>query len=237
MKKLLIISMCLALSLVCTTVGLAAETVQVEEPLERAQQYAYMDLEAASPEMKEKILEARKEIIYSQSWVADGYTMTVEDGETGEIRNIPTFSELFPDWEIPIVEFSSEDSAVSSVISPMNETDWIEIATRNNVTISSASSSTTASPFLTTRVDPYDDGTSVRTRPTSLEGISTCNIGYTDMSSGRDMGYYEGARVNDNVQINGLYNTLLGIRTSTYEANSGTGDFLVRAANRVTDVR
>ena len=53
-----------------------------EEILESASEFAYLDADKATPELKEKILEARKEIIYNTDWVADGYV--------GCIRNIKT---------------------------------------------------------------------------------------------------------------------------------------------------
>ncbi len=80
------------------------EPVTPEEELEAAKEYAYLDLESASPELAEKILAAREVIIYSQSWVADGYSGSIENVETGEIQELPTFSELFPDWDPPMTE-------------------------------------------------------------------------------------------------------------------------------------
>lgn len=87
------------------TGGALAAGIPAEEKsaaLLEAEQYAWLDLDTASPELREKILDARDVIIHSTEWVADGYSMYVEDVRTGElIREIPKFSEVFPGWDPP----------------------------------------------------------------------------------------------------------------------------------------
>lgn len=66
---------------------------------------AHLDIDAATPEKKLEILEARNIIIRSSEWVPDGCEGWVENVETGEIiQRVPTFSELFPEWDIPIFD-------------------------------------------------------------------------------------------------------------------------------------
>ena len=81
----------------------AADTqTKSDEVPDWAERYAYLDFDSASPGLKEIILKARREIIFSTDWVADGHSMWVEDMRTGEIiREIPKFSEVFPGWDIP----------------------------------------------------------------------------------------------------------------------------------------
>lgn len=72
---------------------------------EEAEEYAYQDYDTASPEMQTRILEARNAIIYSEAWVADGYSACIMDTETGEVvRTLPAFSELFPGWALPVTD-------------------------------------------------------------------------------------------------------------------------------------
>lgn len=71
-----------------------------EKKLEEAKKIAYQDLSTASKEMQAKILEARKLIINSTSWAADGYTAYTID-ENGKKTQLPHFSDLFPGWEMP----------------------------------------------------------------------------------------------------------------------------------------
>ena len=71
---------------------------------EEAEALAYLDLDSAAEDMKDRILEARRILIFSTSWVADGYSGSVQNVITGEIiRTLPTFSELFPGWDLPVL--------------------------------------------------------------------------------------------------------------------------------------
>ena len=77
--------------------------------LDEAKEYAYLDYESATEEMKEKILEARNVIIFSSDWVADGYSGSIQNVETGEIvKELPAFSELFPGWDMPVYPETAE---------------------------------------------------------------------------------------------------------------------------------
>ncbi len=101
-KALSFFLFCVILLSVVVPVAAADTRVKGEEVPAWAERYAYLDLESASPALKEKILQARRQIIFSTDWVADGYSMWVEDIRTGEIiREIPKFSEVFPGWDIP----------------------------------------------------------------------------------------------------------------------------------------
>lgn len=76
-----------------------------QSALAEAEQYAYLDLNSATPAMQEKILEARNTIIFSKDWVADGHEAYVGDVTTGEVLEVlPTFSDLFPGWDLPVEE-------------------------------------------------------------------------------------------------------------------------------------
>ena len=80
----------------------------LQSALKSAEQYAYLDPDT-SPELKEEILNARNTIIFSQDWVADGLTGYIENVETGEIiKELPAFSSLFPDWDIPVLDPATE---------------------------------------------------------------------------------------------------------------------------------
>ena len=75
-----------------------------EMSVEEAEEYAYLDLDSASEELKEKILEARRIIIFHSRWVADGYSGKIENLITGEAEPLPVFSELFPGWDLPVYD-------------------------------------------------------------------------------------------------------------------------------------
>jgi hypothetical protein len=80
----------------------AARVASHDAAIAEAEKYAYLDIESASDELREKILSSRNVIIFSKTWVADG----VGIGGTGsiysdEVEVAPYFSELFPGWDIP----------------------------------------------------------------------------------------------------------------------------------------
>jgi hypothetical protein len=80
----------------------AARKAARNAAIAEAEKYAYLDIESASDELREKILSSRNIIIFSKDWVADG----VGIGGTGsiysdEVEVAPYFSELFPGWDIP----------------------------------------------------------------------------------------------------------------------------------------
>ena len=79
-----------------------------EMRLEEAEKYAYLDLDSASEEIKEKILDARRIIIFHSRWVADGYSGNIVNVITGEVEPLPTFSELFPGWDLPVYDTAEE---------------------------------------------------------------------------------------------------------------------------------
>ena len=73
-----------------------------EEILESASEFAYLDADKATPELKEKILEARKEIIYNTDWVADGYVGCIRNIKTGKlIKELQNFLRYFLDGMFP----------------------------------------------------------------------------------------------------------------------------------------
>ena len=103
-KRMIALGMTLAMALSLSVPAGAAESAeqQISRAVKEAERYAYLDIETATPDMRKKILDARKTIIYNSSWAADGIAAYVEDTETGEvIEKLPAFSELFPDWELP----------------------------------------------------------------------------------------------------------------------------------------
>lgn len=122
MKKIIqICAVCIfAVTLLCTSAsaenqmlrptsdGITRKSVgndgDLQTEWEEAQDFAYLDPENASPEMREKILSARNAIIFSTDWVADGFEMRVEDRDGNVIQRLPHFSELFPGWDLPVYD-------------------------------------------------------------------------------------------------------------------------------------
>ena len=87
--------------------------IQSDERLYDAVAFAYLDVDAAFPSLRERIYEARYIIISSTDWFDDQISMgvVVRDQETGDVEEkIPAFSELFPNWSNP-VEYARNESS------------------------------------------------------------------------------------------------------------------------------
>ena len=59
--------------------ALCGQTLAISTNEDNISEIAGMSLDSADPEMREKILEARKEIIFNKSWAADGVDAYVID--------------------------------------------------------------------------------------------------------------------------------------------------------------
>lgn len=243
-----IIGVALTCSLLCSVLIVQSYAVSVEEELQSAldsaEQYAYLDLNSASTDLQEKILEARKTIIFSQDWVADGFTGYIQDVETGEIlKELPSFSSVFPDWDIPILDPVTESETVGNLspvqmeaeITPLADLDsWLRLGSFS--TYLNSASSSNADPFVSFTMDPYSMGTSVRAYATALTSSQTCNIGFSDPSTG--VSYISGTYLSPNqaVSLHGLYYTDIAVRASTF-STPGWATIAVDGAYRVTNLR
>lgn len=118
MKRQKIFAFLLSVALLLSISSGFAVGADVEKEELSTEAYAYMDLETASPEMQEKILKAREEIIFSQSWAADDVSLYVVDIETGERERVPSFSELFPGWDLPSYDPEIEEESEETIAIP-----------------------------------------------------------------------------------------------------------------------
>ena len=235
MKKLIALfvsTLLFATSLTSLAAGApaSAQDTATQEALTKAEQYAYLDLDSASPSMQQKILDARNTIIFSKDWVADGYEADVEDVTTGEVlETLPSFSELFPGWDLPVDESiasTSNDSSLtlsSSEVTPFSNSDWLRLGSTRHY-LPAASNSHDASPFSTF------------TYATSLTSSKNCNIGYTNASTGKSLGYKNNLSVNQALAVHNVGGMRLAIRASTY-STPGYATMAVDGANRIINVR
>lgn len=224
-----------------------------EEILESASEFAYLDADKATPELKEKILEARKEIIYNTDWVADGYVGCIRNIKTGKlIKELPEFSEVFPGWDVPIEENNAKIEISEPVLPavPADNTmeeikplsigtgldDWIVLLSER-VYLKSASSTTNATPFAAFTLDPYKMGTQIRAYATSLSASETCNIGFSDYSSGESLASAVNLVEYEALELYvGVGKPTVGVRASTY-SNPGWSTIEVDGAYRITNIR
>ena len=84
------------------SVSLSMDEIEEYLALEDLEYYAYMNLDEARSEIKPVIQEARKRIIFSTSWAANGTNAWVLDEDGKVIEKLPYFYQLFPsNWDMP----------------------------------------------------------------------------------------------------------------------------------------
>lgn len=85
-----------------------ASSTESDNEIVELESLAYHEPDHARPELTDDILSAKERIIYSKSWAADGHKVYIEDMESGQLIKLPSFSELFPGWDMPAVDASRD---------------------------------------------------------------------------------------------------------------------------------
>lgn len=177
------------------------------------QELAYMSLEEATPAMRSLILQARNEIIFSKGWSTEGFAVEVVNAD-GTSEVLPKFSELFPGWDIPVVQATNVD--IGQEITSTNEiiSQFFTVYLRNPT-------NQDTSPFT----HFYHDGSYIQTMVYSLDP-ETCNIGYSNYQTGASYGYAAGVNEGQIVRIETAFSGVVGVRASTSNSE-GEGTFIV----------
>lgn len=114
--------------------------------------------------------------------------------------------------------------------------DWIVLLSER-VYLKSASSTTNATPFAAFTLDPYKMGTQIRAYATSLSASETCNIGFSDYSSGESLAVAVNLVEYEALELYvGVGKPTVGVRASTY-SNPGWSTIEVDGAYRITNIR
>lgn len=232
MKKFLSVVLALAMLQGVSVPVFAADDEYTVERL------AYMDLEQASAETKTKILEARKEIIFSQSWVADGLQGFVYDRYGNVIEEVPQFSEIFPaDWEVPV--FDTHEDVMNrgigdSQILPALYDDPIMVTVFSKTLKLKLPSQYYNTPAFTSFETTYWSGhflydmKYVYTRGYDRESDSTYknyfNVGYTNADTGESLGWKTNIESWDVFGISTPSNTKVAVRASMCSDNPAVTD-------------
>ncbi len=171
-RKLLYVlpAMVMALAALTVSAGAAPAVWSVEE-------LAHMDLDGAPASLRDDILAARAEIVYGgQSWTVDG-AVSIVNLEDGTIEALPEFSELFPGWEIPASD------PVEAGYMPSDLTGDIEFGLNVRLELSQGGGTPDFSTFA-------GNGRPVAVyAQTSPGNGARYNIGFTDRTSGRALGW------------------------------------------------
>ena len=197
----------------------AQKRISGSEPQIDMSEYIDMDITEAQKSIEDKILEARKEIIYNNNWIADGFEGYIGDTRTGAKEKLPTFSELFPDWDIPI-EKVTLDTSVKADATPRSS----KIIFQGTAYMGTPTSVNSPTFFRTTTGGAWE----IRSYATKIPG-QNYNLGYTNMSTGRSVASATRLSVYQFLSIHGSRTSSItvGVRTSTY-STTGIGYFTVK---------
>lgn len=221
MKLKRLTSLVLAVSTVFCISASAMATDPAQAQIAKAREIAYMDVDAAPAAMRETILDAREVIINSQCWVADGYRgyYTAPDGTETEV---PHFSELFPDWDLPAADVDNVP-AIAGVARMQPE-----VTTRTNQVYLE-----NPSPTQDTRsFDVFYFMNELDTTVKKLDAATrTCTVGYANMFLGISVGVFPNMQVGSCARIENTPEdvaagnpTLISVRAST-NSTPGYGTF------------
>lgn len=98
------------------------------------EEFAYLDYSSADSDMKELILEARRNIVYGNtSWSVDGQASIIRADGTEE--KVPKFSELYPNWDLD--EISKQDNSkieenLGNALGNVSFSDNVDLPLRSN---------------------------------------------------------------------------------------------------------
>lgn len=199
-----------ALSLFCALGLLASLSVPAfaaDVPTEL--EYAYMDTEHASPQLREKILDARLKLVYGdQAWSADGSGFILN--ADGTVTKLPLFSDLFPDWDLTELSVMEAEPTLGGVASGMAP------HFLRTITIQSASKSNVPPPFYQFNAN----GDTVYTGAVSLpSGCKQFHVGLTNMDTGNDVNWYGNLTLGQAAGWNTKKGTRYGVRMSAKESD------------------
>lgn len=196
--------------------ALCGQTLAISTNEDNISEIAGMSLDSADPEMREKILEARKEIIFNKSWAADGVDAYVIDCD-GTYEKIPAFSEVFPGWEIPKMENNSGAEDDYEMIADEDSPEIMPLSEDSasfRVYLKNPSTEANTTPFAHT----LHEGSYVTAKVSTLYSSEHCNLGFSDYSTGDSLAYKERLYPGQSIVMNtlGWDSFECGVRASTH---------------------
>ncbi len=169
---------------------LAIPASAMTETTNDIEKYAYMEFETAPEVLQPKILEARSDIIFNTSWIADDLNAYVIDEEGNIVEELPHFSEVFPnDWDIPVFPVNKIERTVMPLddeIMQFTYDEWLTYPSEEYVTPPFCTVSTLGFPG--TSAEYHVRWIATNATYTVLPSDATYNLAYTDADTGRTLG-------------------------------------------------
>lgn len=244
MKKIIssVLSIALIISTLCSpaSASSACSNSSKLQEMNSSRSIAYMDLEQASEEMQAQIIEAREEIIYSQSWVADGLQGYVFNEDGIIVEEVPQFSELFPsDWEIPFTDSPSQLSLTSPNTVSSESRDLFGLFS-GTLELSVPPTNSNTPSFYQFNTTSWSGHTHYNVKFVSTQAlrqftaftlplIPSFNVGYTDITNGRSLGWKTEIKDGYSFGVSTPAGITVAVRASMNNPNPGTtsGEWLV----------
>ncbi|MCI6362874.1 hypothetical protein [Intestinimonas butyriciproducens] len=192
---------------VCMILAMSAPVFAADsQPNSAERGLAYMDINSAPAEMQEDILAARAAIIFGdQAWTVGGAVSIFN--LDGTVEALPEFSDLFPGWDVPAADKISVDSMPMVASASIDDT--------SNQQFKVADSFKNSEEFYTfTGIGDYV-GVYAMTYPSDSVHY---NIGFSNASSGTNLGWIPNLSVTQGAKVNTKSNVLYGIRGSVTKA-------------------
>ena len=209
--------------------------VGLEDNMSPVTNIAYIDINEATPELKQKILQAREEIIFSYSWVADEVNGRVLDENGNIVEELPHFSDLFPeDWDEPVIK-NNTGKQISGIIPTPTERSTQELwqqMFQESVWLKTPPANVSSPAFYTLSTTGFE-GTpyeyhlqKVRTYGTYRNPAETAqyNCGYTNADTGKSYGHLTRLENGQKFELNPPQGIRLSVHASTY---TNVGDWLM----------
>lgn len=184
------------------------------------EKYAYMNYDYASNNLKEKIIEARRKIVYgNQSWTVGGQISKIN--KDGTIEKLPEFKDLYPDWNLK--DLTDSKTTANTIVKGDidNQKSLLSTYFAGNVDIPrSLVGSNTFYKFNA-------NGSTVATYALTLPGTKI-NLGYTNEDTGQDVGWISNLSKGEGISMKTANGTRYGVRCSTSDV-PGKGYIVVES--------
>ena len=172
--------------------------------------YAYLDYDAASNEVKDMILEARSNIVYSSEarWTIDGQ-VALTDAD-GTVTKIPEFSEVYPaDWNLDDItaKYMEKISLTTNVISAARSAGFADM-----VTVPKQNAASQAPIFYSFTGSGSKVAAYAATMPTGY----TINFGIKNLDTNKDVGWIGNLEKYQAIVSTTTNGVRYGVRCSTY---------------------
>lgn len=196
-----------ALMALSMMLSLLAVSASAAVPKRTVEDLAYMDLDSAPYALQQDILKARQQIIYGeQPWTVDGAVFIIHGD--GTVETLPEFSELYPGWDVPSCEIIKIDFVPVGLADGDIEFGGpvkLELYPDNGVN---------TKDFFTFTGNGRPVGVYAQTTPCD---DARYNIGFTNTSTGRDMGWVPNLSGKAVAAIDTKVSQHYGIRGSVYK--------------------